>query len=455
MTTASPRALNGSRPSRPSPAGFRGAALAALLLLAAGWALTLWIAPWSDERVNDLFVYRTFAAPVLDGALPYRDVAFEYPPLAAPAIALPGLAGTGAESFRWAFALWTLLGAAAVVLLCGALARAGAPVPAVADVPASPAAAADVPVLAAAGRASARRAMLAAASMPLLCGAVLRTHFDLFPVALVLAALLLLVRDRPRAGFGVLGVAVMTKVFPIVVAPVAIAWLLARGRRRDAWQGALVCAAVMAAIAGAAVAVSPEGTLDAVRFQLDRPVQIESSPAMVVLGLDAAGAGHAESVKTFRSDGLLHPASDAVTSLFLTALVVLVALLCASAAAGAGAGRREGATAEAARGLVLASLAACAGFALFGKVFSPQFVAWVLPLGALAFAWRMHALALAVALVAVLTQIEFPAHYFDVVAREPLAIGAVAVRNAALAAVIGLTLRELRAPRRALVRSPG
>ena len=49
-------------------------------------------------------------------------MAFEYPPLAAPAIALPGLAGTGEDAFRWAFAVWTLLGAAAVVLLCGALA---------------------------------------------------------------------------------------------------------------------------------------------------------------------------------------------------------------------------------------------------------------------------------------------------------------------------------------------
>ena len=79
------------------PRDVRGAALVALLLLVAGWALTLWIAPWSDQRVNDLFVYRTFAAPVVDGSLPYRDVAFEYPPLAAPAIALPGLAGTGEE----------------------------------------------------------------------------------------------------------------------------------------------------------------------------------------------------------------------------------------------------------------------------------------------------------------------------------------------------------------------
>ena len=99
---------------------------AALLVLAAGWAVSLWVMPWSDERVNDLFVYRTFAEPVLSGGLPYRDVAFEYPPLAAPAIALPGLAGTGEETFRWAFALWTLAAAAAVVLLCGALAAAGA-----------------------------------------------------------------------------------------------------------------------------------------------------------------------------------------------------------------------------------------------------------------------------------------------------------------------------------------
>jgi hypothetical protein len=71
----------------------------------------------------------------------------------------------------------------------------------------------------------------------------------------------------------------------------------------------------------------------------------------------------------------------------------------------------------------------------------------VVPLGALAFAWRLHALAAAVAVAALLTQVEFPAHYFDVVAREPLAIGLVALRNAALLAVLALGVRELL-PRR-------
>ena len=399
----------------------RPATLLALAVLIAGWALTLWVAPWSDERVNDLFVYRTFAEPVLSGGLPYRDVAFEYPPLAAPAIVLPGLAGTGEETFRWAFAIWTLAAAVAVVLLCGALAEAGAARRRPGD-----------------GGSPARRAMFAAALMPLFCGALLRTHFDLFPVALLLAGLLLLARERPRAGLAVLGLGAATKLFPLLAVPVALAWLVARGRRREAWQGALACAAVIGAVAGVAIAISPDGAFDAVRYHLDRPVQVESSPALVLLGLDAVGAGEAGSVSSHRSDGLIHPAADAISSLFLTVLAAFVALLCALVAR-----QRSGP-----RQLVIAALTACAAFALFGKVLSPQFVIWVLPLGALAFAWRMHALAAAVALAAVLTQIEFPAHYFDVVGREPAAIGLVAARNLVLAAVVGLAVRELLRGRR-------
>jgi hypothetical protein len=383
-------------------------ALGALALLVAGWALTLWVPPWSDQSVNDLFVYRGFAEPILDGALPYRDFAFEYPPLAAPLIALPGLLGTGEESFRWAFAIWTLAGGAAMVLLCGALARATGGNP--------------------------RRALFAAALLPLLCGALVRTHFDVFPVAILLGGLLLLCLDRPRAGLAVLGLGAMTKLFPLVAVPVALAWLVARGQRREAWQGALACAAAIAVVALAAVVVSPDGTADAVRYHLDRPVQIESSPAMVVLGLDAVGIGDAVSVNSYRSDGVVHDAADAVSSLMAGMLVGIVALLAA----------RSGRTP---RELVLASLAATVAFAVFGKVLSPQFVVWALPLGALAFAWRNYALTAAVATAAVLTQIEFPAHYFDVVAREPAALTLVALRNAALLAALVLAMRELQ-PRR-------
>jgi hypothetical protein len=402
----------------------RSAALPALALLAAGWALTLWVMPWSDERVSDLFVYRTFAEPFLSGAVPYRDIAFEYPPLAAPMIGLPGVAGTGEEAFRWAYATWTLMCAALLVLLCGALARAT--------------------------RGDPRRAMLAAAAMPLLCGALLRTHFDLFPVALLLGALLLLVRERPRAGLLVLGVGVMTKAFPLVAVPVALAWLVARGRTREACLGALACLAVMGAVAAVVVVASPAGAWDAVEYHLERPVQIESTPAMVLLGLDALGLGDAASVSSHRSDGLEHPIADVVASLFGTAFVALVALLCVLVAGAgrrgeAGAGRSAGARGERSRrSLVLSALAAVVAFAALGKVLSPQFVIWAVPLGALALAWRMHALAAAVAFAVLLTFVEFPAHYFDVVAREPAAIALVAARNLVLLGVVALAVRELQ-----------
>jgi hypothetical protein len=380
----------------------------ALLLLAGGFAATLWVAPWSDERVNDLFVYRTFTEPLLDGGLPYRDVFLEYPPLAAPAIALPGLLGTGEEAFRWAFAGWTFLLAAAVVLLCGALAaRTGG---------------------------DARRALLVAALMPLLCGALVRTHFDLAPVALLLGALLLLASRRPRTGMAVLGLAAMTKGFPLVAAPVALAWLAAQVDRRTLAQSALALLAALALPTVAAVAMSPDGAWDALTYHLERPLQVESLPASGVLLLDELGAGRAESVQSHRSDGLEHPAAGALA---LVCLAAMLGLIAAVTLLGRGDARR----------LVLASLTAVAAFAALGKVLSPQYMLWLIPLGALAFAWRLHALAAATAAAAILTQVEFPARYFDLVDREPFPVAVVALRNLVLLAVLALALRALRAAR--------
>lgn len=407
----------------------RRAALGALLLLAAAWAATLWISPWSDERVNDLFVYRVFTEPVLDGGLPYRDVFLEYPPLAAPAIGLPGLLGTGEEVFRWAFAGWTFLLAAVVVILCGALAaRTGG---------------------------DARRALLAAALMPLLCGALVRTHFDLAPVALLLGALLLLATGRPRSGMAVLGLAAMTKGFPLVAAPVALIWLAARVDGRTLVQSAAALLAALALPAAAAVAVSPDGAWDAVTYHVERPVQVESLPASGVLLLDELGAGEADSVQSHRSDGLEHPAADVLTALSVAAMLGALTALAALAAGSrsvrreaAGSARRASAPAPGdARRLVLASLAAVAAFATLGKVLSPQYMLWLVPLGALAFAWRLHALAAATAAAAVLTQIEFPARYFDLVGREPFPVAVVALRNLVLLAVLLLALRALGAAR--------
>jgi hypothetical protein len=376
----------------------------ALAGLVGSWAATLWVLPWSDERVNDLFVYRSYAHEFLAGVLPYRDIGFEYPPLAAGAIGLPGLAGTGAGAYRWSFALCMLALAFCVLLLVRALAhRTGA---------------------------DETLALAAVALAPLLTGAMIRTHFDLVPVALTLGALVLLLGGRATWGFALVGVATMTKGFPLVIAPVALAWLVARGERRAALRGACALAAVVALIAGVAVAASPSGARDALRYQTDRPVQIESLPSLGIRLVDELGGPAPVKVDSFKSDGLEHPAGDALAAISMLLGAAAVALFAAGAAR-----RPDG------RSLVLGSLGAVAAFATFGKVLSPQYLVWTLPLGALALAWRQWALAAAVAAATVLTQVEFPARYFALRDGAGLPLAVVTARDAVLVAAVALTLR--------------
>lgn len=372
--------------------------------LSASFGVTIALLPWSDERVSDLLVYRYDAIAFLDGRLPYRDVLFEYPPLAAPALALPGIAGTGAVEYRLAFGFLMLVLVVCVMLLVRRLARLTS--------------------------GDERLAVAAVAAAPLITGALLRNHFDLLPVALLLAGLALVVSGRVVAGFAVLGVATMVKGFPLVVAPVALAWLWARGERLIALRAAAVLSAVVIVLVAASVAISPSGALEAVRYQTDRPVQIESLPSLGVRVVDEFGGARAVPVSSYRSDGLLSPASEVLTALFAALGLVFLGLFAAAAA------RRPDA-----RTLALCSLGAVATFATFGKVLSPQYVVWVMPLGALALAWRRWALASAVGAAMLLTFLEFPSRYFDLVDGAALPLALVVARDALLVLVVALTAR--------------
>jgi glycosyl transferase family 87 len=393
--------------------------VAALALLALGWAATLWIAPFKDDFVTDIPVYGRFAERVFDGGFPYRGAFFEYPPLAAPVILVPALFGTGYEELRVSFAIWMLLASGGMVALCGLLAE----------------------------RTGGDRllAMLAAALMPLLLGAMVRTHFDVVPIVCVLGALALVGAGRVPLGFAVLGLGAMTKGFPIVVAPVLLAWLVARGRGREALHGAVALTGVIAVLAIAALTASWDGATGAVTYHTGRPVQVESVPATIIAGLDAVGLGEERGLESHASNGIDHPASDAITALLTGVLIGVLALLATLAA------RREG---DQARRLVLASLAAVLAFTVFGKVLSPQYMIWLIPLGALALAWGERALAATVGAAAVLTQLWFPSRYFDLVERDTLPVLLVAARNVLLVVALALCVRALvRSPAREAARS--
>ena len=377
-------------------------ALAGAALLAV-FAVATTVGPFSDITVNDLYVYEQYARLLHDGRLPYRDFGFEYPPLAALPLWLAGVFGRDPQSIEWTFGVLM-----AVCLVAGQQLAAR---------------------LAGAGRDRLTVAWLLVLA-PVLIGASVRTHFDPLPIAIALAGMLLLARERCDLAFLLLGLGTMTKLFPGLLAVVALVWLAGRGEWRAALRGAAIFAAVVLAIS---LPFAGAGYVDSFQFHLDRPVQIESTAASVLFALGGSDVtGTNLRPDRFKSNGLDGGHADTVEALFALLLVLAMAGVVALAA------RRPDV-----RHMVLCGFAALLAFVTLGKVFSPQYVIWLAPFAALAWAWGQRAVAALVTAAIVLTHVEFPSRYFDLINVHTDVVLIVAARNALLLVALAVLLVSL------------
>jgi uncharacterized membrane protein len=322
-------------------------------------------------RFRDVHVYQGYAERLLHGALPYRDVFVEYPP-GAFAVFLPPTA-FGEAHYNAAFkTLMGLCGTATIVLVALVRAELGA---------------------------SQRRIWLAVgllALSPVALGPISLNTYDAWPALLTVLALWLLLRGRELPAFAVLGLAVATKVYPLVLVPLAT-WFL---WRRAGARRLLVALGLLVVVAAAAIApfaaYAPHGVYESFHAQASRGLQIESLGASVLLVLDRLGLYRAQVVETTGVAGrnLTGGTADAVA-------VLLVAL---EALAVAGVWVLYARARDLRGRLPVAFAAAVAGFIAFTKVFSPQYLVWILPLVVAA----GNAVAIALAAVAlVLAQVWF------------------------------------------------
>jgi uncharacterized membrane protein len=380
-----------SRVSRFFPFADRvAAALAAAGIFLLAWGLLhTWF--WAHGQIVDWPTYLAYGRSMRDGLVPYRDFAVEYPPGALPVFLLPTwLHGDYASSFAWLMALCG-------VLLVGVVASL------------RPAAAFYV------------------ALGPLLVGSLILSRFDLWPALLATASLVLLVRGRHLSGWALLGAAVAAKLWPLVLVPLALAWSIRRGRPLAPFAGAAVLVAVTLPFA----LVSPGGLWDSISGQAARPLQVESLGAAILTTFS-----HPEIVTSHGSQNIA--GQHALASAFgVLQLIVLTALWVAFA--------RGPATGD--RLLRYAAACTCA-FIVCGKVLSPQYLIWLVPLVPLVRGRRGLAATALLTLALVLTQVWFPQRYFDY-ALEFRNAGLVLARDLTLVALLAVLVWPLRVARAA------
>ena len=386
------------------------------MLLTISWAL-LHTGFWSGTQIVDTPVYERYGEAILDGQVPYRDFELEYPPAALPAFVLPALAQEDDYASLFEVVMWACA-TAAIAALGLALAA----------------------VEARTARLYAATCFLALA--PLALGTVILSRYDLWPAALTIAALAALVGRRERVGLGVLGLAVAAKIYPLVLLPVALVWVARRRGTRELWVGLGYFAGVLALCFVPFLIVSPGGVAHSIGTQLGRPLQLESLGASLLLAAEQIGIYDATVTNSHGSQNLAGSLPDTIGWLSTAFQFVAVGLVWALFAA-----RDRGR-----EGLLIAGAASVVAFVAFGKVLSPQFLIWLLPLVP-AVAGTSGLAACTVLLVSlVTTQLWFPFHYWDVVALEPVG-WLVLVRDLLLVALYVILLIALSRRGRAAART--
>ncbi len=371
----------------------------------------LWFASTSSTGQPGRYILFEYSSKIIQGGLPYRDFAFEYPPLSLLVLLPPRLFAstppTYLRLFAWELLLLDLL---SLVILAAFARRLGHSVWGTLTI----------------------YSLALLGTGPLICG-----RYDLLPAVMVLLTLYAFHRGWNNLSWAVLALGTMAKLYPAILAPLLALSLVQRQEYSRLAKGALVFLFLLGLIAAPCLWLSPEGFWHSFSYHFERGLQGESSYASFLL------LGHTLQLTSLgmRFDhGAWHlssPLADTLARLspVLMALALLSVYLLYSRRDGATSGEEE---------LVNYALLATLAFMLTSKVLSPQFLIWLYPLIPLTVGrWRQACWPLFLP-TGLLTQYIFPSHYPELIRGDPKLIDVLLWRNLLLSLMAGLLFGRAR-----------
>lgn len=282
---------------------------------------------------DDIAIYHAYAENMLSGQIPYRDFVPEYPPLALLFFLLPKLLVRDPGYYSLAFQVQLVLcalGGLALVL-------------------------------------NLRRTLTA--GLIYTCGllALLTLTFgryDVIPAVMAFGAVSCFLQGQRRSAYVILALAALTKVYPLVLLPVFLA------KEHDLRQGIRHTVALLATgLAGTLpfLLLSPSGFFAFVVYQGAREVHIESAANLLFLPLHWLFDYPLEVVYGHQSYGVTMP-GEVFWRLGQTLLLAGVPFIAYWRARCSGPAT-----------IMEDALFALTAFLLANRVFSPQFLIWVVP----------------------------------------------------------------------------
>ena len=386
---------------------------------------------WFAEKASSsVYLYFIYGQRIASGLVPYRDFYLEYPPVVAPVFYLPYLlSGPDYGRYFYWYEIETLVFSAGITIMLSLAVR----------------------------QYSRSLKTLAAVLLTyVLCvaatGSLVQVRFYLMIGFMVVASLVLYLHGRPLVAWSFLGIGAMLKLVPLLLAPLYLISDHRRGRR--GWVGPAVMGATSLLIALPFLLTAPAGLARSFLDQSSRPVQLESTWALPFLWARQLLAVPVRTEFTHGSDNIISSHTGVIS--LLSAVLLLAALAwgyyefyLVSRDAGGGpaaaGGRME---------LVRFAAVALLTFILLGKVFSPQYVIWLLPLIPLVTGAGRRWVAGLFAGALLLTQYEFPYRYPKLVQMQGFMVGTVTLRDLLLAAMLVVLLAPWKLKRKPIERKP-
>jgi hypothetical protein len=364
-------------------------------------------------------VFFEMANKVATGLVPYRDFLLEYPPLALVPLTVPRLLGGHVEEgYQVPFLIIAFLTSLAVGACVVWLADRG-------------------------WSALPRNSSLVAfAALFLAASPQVLWRFDIFAALFTIVALVAVASGRPGwAGFSLaLGTAV--KLYPAFLVPVLFAYYAFGRKWRSATMVVFGFVAFVAALGALLIFVAGRDAFTVLTYQEDRGVELESVVGGLVLL--ARNLFHSRAFITFGfgSFQVESPLLATLSPLNAIAMLVLGFVMAITLAL---AFDRDGRRYGVVQPLTLINFltATLLLVMIANKVLSPQYVAWLLPFGAL-LPWRKSLL---LVVICALTTIEYPIA-FDALRRfETLPVFVLNLRNLLLVVMFFWLILPQRSPR--------